>query len=684
MKYVDYSVAVYIMIIIFSCSSCKNLVVPKQISIVLDKAGDNKKNLQHVIQHYGQNRKDSLKLKAAYFLIENIDGMTTLDTISVTKNEKYFDFISKIDRSGLVFPVLTKGIDSINAQIGGAPPPPEINFINELKHVSSDFLIKNIDSAFYVWKNFPWTKNVSFEDFCEYILPYRCTNTYSADIRDFFLKRYKSLPDSIRTSENMMKVGDFIINDLKPWFKEDPNIVQKYPFLTPIKFSDLLKARVGACNDANSVRVAALRAMGVAAAFDEIPNWGNSNMPHYWYRIIDPKHDTIKSKLTNINNNSKTQHIISSSSYDEPFFEGTPSYIQIAYNRTVPKVYRQSFSKQKGSLAWVAGSDEIPEYFKNVRLKDVTSEYVETSTVKLTLENDTGSKKYAYLCVFDNMRWVPVAWALVNNGKVEFKNVGKNIVYLPAYYEQGQILPAANSFLLNLEGNIESITPEKKTETVKLFTKFPVRTYVIKWESYMVGGRFQLANKENFSDSTTVYRVKTLPFYETEVKLKNPTKARFLLYQFQGQNYLEMSELEFFGLDKKGQEIKLKGTPIGNPGYYPFQLTKLFDSTPYNMYRADTSLPERYVGIDLGENNSASITRIKFMPYTDDNAVHNGDAYKLYYWNNGWSSLGTSKARGKYVQFNDVPKNALLVMKHKEGGIQQRIFMYRDAKQIFW
>jgi hypothetical protein len=677
---------IFVIALLFSqlLNSCRQPNFPEHIRTILEKAGTNSQNIQKVIKHYNRDLKDSLKLKAAYFLIENIDDMVTLDSNCVQANEKYFNFIGKIDRTRLVFPVLTRGVDSMNKQAGGIPAAPDVKFVSELTTASSDFLIKNIDTAFYVWQNMPWAKNISFEDFCEYILPYRCTDTYSSDIRDFFLRRFKVLPDSIKSSDDMLKVGEFIINDLKPWFKEDPNILQKYPFLKPIKFSDLLKGRVGECNDANSVRVAALRALGIATAYDQIPNWGNSNQPHYWYKIIDKKHDTVKSKITNANEERYTQHIISATSFDEPNFEGTPSYVQISYGRTVPKVYRQYFSKQKSSLAWISDITQIPPYFRNIRLKDVTTEYVETAIVRIALNGQFKEEKYAYLCVFDNQKWIPVAWSAINNGTAEFKDMGKNIVYLPAYYREGQLIPAENPLLLTLDGKVETINPSRETETIKVFTKFPLRTYVRKWESYVIGGRLQLANKPDFSDSVTVHTIKSLPFYETEIKLEKPQRSRLLMFQFKGLSYLEISELQFYGLDKNGKEILLKGTPIGNPGYYPYQTGKLFDRIPYNFYRADTSLPTRYVGLDLGENNNAVVTRINYMPYSDDNAVRKGDTYALVYWDNGWKPLAAVRAFANCVSFENVPKGALLLLMNTGGGVQQRIFRYEHGRQMFW
>lgn len=39
--------------------------------------------------------------------------------------------------------------------------------------ITASYLIRNIDHAFGMWEKQPWGKYIKFEDFCEYILPYR-------------------------------------------------------------------------------------------------------------------------------------------------------------------------------------------------------------------------------------------------------------------------------------------------------------------------------------------------------------------------------------------------------------------------------------------------------------------------------------------------------------------------------
>lgn len=95
-------------------------------------AGDNRKELQQVLGHY---EGDSLKHKAACFLIENMIGKGTI---------RY----------------LLRESDSCYIQ---QEPEPDLTCI------TADYLIENIDLAFEVWQKYPWCKQLSLESLSEYI-----------------------------------------------------------------------------------------------------------------------------------------------------------------------------------------------------------------------------------------------------------------------------------------------------------------------------------------------------------------------------------------------------------------------------------------------------------------------------------------------------------------------------------
>lgn len=644
-----------------------------------------------VIEHYSKNPADSLKLKAAKFLIKNIEGQMTLDTTSVESNQVYFDLIYNTwlhekPRVGFRFPVQTRVIDSLNKADNLPQETPDVRYVNDADLVTEDFLIKNIDNAFFVWESMPWAKNVTFKEFCEYILPYRTSSTYSLDAREFFLRKYKFLKDSVKNTSNPFVAKDFICREIDKWFQEDPALQMRYPYLSPIKFSNLLKGKFGECHDANSVRITAMRAMGIPVVMDFVPNWGNSNMTHYWFKVIDPKSDTVTGKLTNINIRRPTQHIMTATSYDDPEYDDRPENIQIRYCRTVPKVYRRCVERQANSLAAIKSpNEEVPSQFNDAWIKDVTEKYVETSDVTINLRKNSSRQKFVYLCVFDNQKWVPIAWSKVNGIVANFKAMGKNIIYLPAYYKNQGIVPAADPFLLDSKGKVVKIVPSSQGEKVALHAKYPFKPNEMTNAYSIVGGRFQLANKPDLSDTITIHTVKHLTFNLTNLNVGDRRKYRFLIFQFNGIPQIQMSELAFFGLNRQGKEVKLIGKPVGSKGGYPYVTERLYDDDRATYFRSAMDDPFTYMGIDLGQNNAFQVTRIAYLPHNDDNSVVTGDTYGLYYWADKWILLGEKKAEKKNrVVFNKVPKNALLLVKNTSGGKEQRIFQYKNDRQIFW
>jgi hypothetical protein len=91
-----------------------------------------------------------------------------------------------------------------------------------------------------------------------------------------------------------------------------------------------------------------------------------------------------------------------------------------------------------------------------------------------------------------------------------------------------------------------------------------------------------------------------------------------------------------------------------------------------------------WVGVDLGKKER--IDRIRFLPRNDDNNIHEGDLYELFYWENGqWNSLGQQTGTEKAVLvYEDCPSSALFLLHNHTRGKEERIFTYEDGTQVWW
>ena len=154
--------------------SCQNGKHGDCIEDVLIAAGDNRTELEQVLEHYS-DKGDSLKLEAAKFLIRNMLGhYSYADTLSASH---YYDAVDKfLTMNPDCSPVVARAaIDSLGCLLLNQAIEPDINIVN------ADFLINNIDNAFDSWKHSPWAQHINFEDFCEFLLPYKLVECQPMD-----------------------------------------------------------------------------------------------------------------------------------------------------------------------------------------------------------------------------------------------------------------------------------------------------------------------------------------------------------------------------------------------------------------------------------------------------------------------------------------------------------------------
>ena len=95
-----------------------------------------------------------------------------------------------------------------------------------------------------------------------------------------------------------------------------------------------------------------------------------------------------------------------------------------------------------------------------------------------------------------------------------------------------------------------------------------------------------------------------------------------------------------------------------------------------------SGLDDFWVGLDYGK--PTLLNKVFFCPRTDDNDVSPGDEYELFYWDDQWSSLGKQSAQEHQLIYNNVPKNALLLLRDLTKGREERPFTYENGKQIWW
>ena len=616
----------------------------------LDAAGDNRKELETVLKHY---KDDPQKLQAARFLIENMDAHYFFEGKAVTAYYHYMDSVFRNCKGDRDFWI--KEYDSILKRTGDAMQQIIWNPTKDISKITADYLISNIDSSFLVWQK-NWNKQYSFDIFLKYVLPYRIGNEQISDWRSKYI-----MPITKRNSYNDNVFNVSYVYEIATNILKGKRVEHYYPSQIlpdfPLDMGDSIK--LATCRQFAHYCVAAFRANGIPAAIDFIPQWGNRSMGHEWCTFF-------------INNTTCIPNDIG---------EQIGTHFMLRKEDRIPKVFRSTFEKQKNSLYMQnKGEEMLPLIFDTPCIKDVTKEYIETSNIEVDLYENKQNTKYFYLSIFNDRNWSIVDWSKKQNKKATFVNVGRDIVYMPVYYINDSIIPAGFPFLLNKDGNKIPIMPNfNKKENVTLKRKYR-DDKAKEFLQFAVGGKFQVANKKDFSDSLTIYTIPKLKdnkFYTIFPKYKGNYK--YFRYVAPDNSRGNLAELHIF--NEKGHTILPKFF-LGNSNVRKHHdISTLFDNDALTFFDSN-DLNNVWYGWEIEDNN---IHCISFLPRNDDNFIRENESYELLFWNkNKWESLGIQKGdTSAILHYDNVPRNALLLLHNLTKGVEERIFLYKRGKQIW-
>ena len=124
---------------------------------------------------------DSLKRRAAEYLIANMAGKYTVTSPALEAYEELLPEIAKVPSDeGLNSPRIGNMFRAFR-QNHPQTHDTRLRKQDDLRHITADYLIRCIDASFDTWENTPWNDRYTFEQFCEYVLPYRSMTEYLSD-----------------------------------------------------------------------------------------------------------------------------------------------------------------------------------------------------------------------------------------------------------------------------------------------------------------------------------------------------------------------------------------------------------------------------------------------------------------------------------------------------------------------
>ena len=655
-----YRIGFCLLTVSFLCFTCGMEDV--YLEEALRFAGGNRAEMEKVLAHYAGDSNPN-KLRAAHFLISNMPGHYSYKYPDYV--QQYYDELAKSVRPDADNVTNKKIIEAVSAKYGSDSRIREM--VWDIQTVTGEYLINNIEQAFAVWDDGEWATHVSFDDFCEYILPYKGSELQPLDDwREYakgmlkgdidtlhFCDRYRNLAFRAATSVSKEIIG-LVLQEYPP------GGIQSVPVRD---IRTLAQMPYGSCADNVFLATSVMRSKGIPVMEDFTPQWPFQAIAHSWNVLL--------------NNNGL--NMVFSAGWSNPGELHKPE-------ATMAKVFRKYYAVNRDIVAIHSAEKSVPATFKNIFIRDVTNEYMMTQDVEIEIPAAFRRKyRYAYLAVFDNKDWIPIHYGKIKGNKVRFTAMGGNCMYLSVFYDENQTVPFAAPFTISPKGIIRRYETDKtQTATIDVYRKYFIAGHCYHVGLRMEGGRFEAAKRADFSDAVLIHEIQGFTVQSGTFRTDTvETPYRYWRYYSADNSYSNIAELYFY---RQGQEMPVYGQIIGTEGSYnnhpDWTREAVFDDDPLTFFDA----PEPsgcWVGMDFGA--PIRIDHISYTPRGDGNDITPGDTHELLYWHDHqWVSLGRRVAVDIVLKYENVPANTIYWIRNHSHGKDERIFTYENGRQVWW
>lgn len=639
----------------------------------LRAAGPNRPQLEAVLDHY---RHDPQKLAAARYLISNMPAhYSYADTVSINS---YYATALLIMRSDMTPEAQRDTLLEISLR---DYPGLSQDIVSDVQVITADYLIYSIDQAFGQWRTRPWASHLTYEEFRDWILPYKGTGLQSLDHwRDTLAAEFS---DSILSvpADDVKRLSIYgAIDIVRDEITRDhtPRVLWDAPSgYSLLSASTLKNMTFGSCFEYVNMGVLTFRSLGLPAVVDQVPVWGRNRDGHSWFTFLS----------------DQGRETPTMNSLVVPAGMGFYPY------ERCPKIMRQTYAINRDRVRYMNTSGlKYPFPLCEV---DVTGHYYRTSDPIVRIHRGIRLKeRYAYIAMFthgsDGPRYTVLDYGRIRFHRAKFRNMGRNILYIALGYDGRKLIPISDPFIVQKNGNVRFIggiadrtdeSNEENTESgnirsIDIRRKYYQSSNVVELRHRLHGSKIQYADRADFSDSVTVWTIGT-----TEIPDKQPLPDgigahRYWRYLGADGSYGAIAELAFFDEDS----VRMDGRPVADIRVPADTVRRAFDDGWLtNFESAEGQADDVWVGLDFGTPRSVRYVRV--VPRSDDNDVCPGNEYELLWWNSekcDWTSTGRRTAAGNVLHYDDIPSGTLLWLRNLTRGHDERPFIIDEQGNIEW
>ena len=661
-----------------------------------EQAKGNEWNLRCTLAYYKYIERDTAKYAAARFLIDNMamhyseariieEDNDTLERWRMETDSIYYSWAHGLHPDSLPWDTLYKIMYARRERMEAyCLPTPVVDNrpLYDIGQLDFRFLTNHIDNAFRVWHESPFARRLSFDEFKEYILPYRCVPGYGfIENGSTFNRLYaKYLEcDTAASLRTAVQCYNNAINTMR-------DLNGKTSRTHPSGIYDLYARDFHNCKDVASYGCNILRACGIPTVVEF----------NVCYRSFSGRHF----QCCSYDAASRAWYTFNAESSlpGDDDWEGAET----------ANIYRYTYSPQHDTPHFLKAEGEyVPSILRSPFLRDVTARLLPTTTVTLPFEDSTECN-LAYLATYsrDWQGTIPVTWGVIDHshGEVTFNHAMPGLLYFPIYYPDENYRAFGQPFYIEMvdgKSVIRQIPYMDDADTTRtsiiLTRKYPRKPGMKRVAEELVGGRFLGSVKGDFSDAVTLYEIKEAPQPAIlTYQLSHVGNYKGYCFRASEENpHAHISMLEWLTPDRHDYPNTMPAMRqhILSPSDTAIvvrqsHLMRLMDADKWedmariNVYDGNMqTAPSAYRDIWFMLKEPQEVTHVRFSPLNADNGICAGDEYELRYWDDGWQSCGTAKAEYEYVEFEDVPRGRLYWLINMSRGKEEMPFVLDEQER---
>ena len=626
---------------LFSCMGTED-----RLERALALSGENRTELEKVLEYY---KDDSLKYRAACFLIENMPY-----------HYGYEDARLDSVKAVLATAPLGDGYipDSERKRKWKSFNYKSLPILQDVQRMTAALLIENIDGAFEAWSKVPWAKYYSFDDFCEWILPYRVGDEPLESWRKAYYDHYHPILDSLYQGDNILEAAIALNKFLKYETPFSPNSDFDLPHLGA-KY--LLRYRLGTCKETTDHTVYIFRSLGFPVGIDEYLYSPSNQNSHVW----------------NILKNTDGRAL------SFWYMDSRDLAVGMTDGRKKGKVYRMQYGIQGEKYSGLYKDKSTPPVVRNPLLKDVTEEYFGSNEYSVRIDRKIKGR-FVALGIFTPFGYVPVDVALRDGEQAVVRNIEPEVIYQPLYNKEGLFQPCGYPFMIK-DDTVRTFTPDmEKNVSLAIKRKYPLQNHILEYMSWMTGSKIEGSNDVNFRSKEVLYCITDTPRVNVNFYPSHPSRPyRYVRFVPRDGWRAELAELAFYENTQDDTAISSKAIsgclPVdGDPAY---AMDKANDGDWLTFFFSEEA--SGTVTFDL--QRPAWIRKILFVPRNDDNFITPGNNYELFYQSgtSGWKSLGKQTATTYELVYSNIPDGVLLWLRNLTRGKEEQVFYIENGEQCF-